>query len=537
MDEDPQDTKPERHAEERDGVEALARRASSVAAATLGSRLLGFARDILIASVLGVGPLADVFLAAFRFPLVVRRFFAEGALSLSVLPAMAHRQAESGWDGAQDLARSFLLRIGLWLIPILVLVLAAAHPVAQLAAPGFDSMQVERMAGLLRLMLPYFACIAGVALLAAVCNFRDRFFLPAAIPAVFNVCIIAGGGLAVLMGWDPAVAMAACVSLAGAAQLVILAPACRRLGFALRGRANVHDPEAGAMIRRLGPVLLGSSSFQIMIVAATILATGLTSGSVGAIYFADRLVHFPLGIVGAAVATATLPSLSAHHAGKRHEDFRRVWQDGVALALFLTLPAMAGLLALGGPITSLLFERGAFDTQAVEVTTRTLRGFTIGLPALAASRALVSVLFAGNRIRQAVVASIAGVVCFAVLAWPAMMWQGPAGLAAAGAVASWIVFLVQARAVSAQDGAGQGSAWRAIAKRTTVPLVLSAGVFLAAWGACEALPEAWRRWSVLVLAPFCGAGYMAAALRLNVAEAHALLRSIQRRGKHNTPAA
>lgn len=529
MDEAAQDTQAGPHEAGNDGMRGLARRASSVAAATMGSRLLGFMRDILIASVLGAGPLADVFLAAFRFPLVVRRFFSEGALNLSVLPALAQRQAESGWEGAQALARSFLLRIALWMVPLLVLVFAAARPVAELAAPGFDAIQTDRMAGLLRLMLPYLVCIVWVALLAAVCNFRDRFFLPAAIPSVFNVCIIAGGGLAVFAGWDAAVAMAACVSLAGAAQFAVLAPACRRLGFSLRGRANIRDPEAGVMIRRLGPVLLGSSSFQIMIVAATILATELASGSVGAIYFADRIIHFPLGIVGAAVATATLPSLAAHHAGNRRAEFRRAWQDGVTLALFLTLPATAGLLALSGPIASLLFERGAFDAQAAEATARTLRGFTIGLPALAASRALVSVLFAGNMIRQAVAASLAGVLCFTVLAWPAMAWQGPAGLAAAGAVASWVVFLVQARAVSAHDGAGQESAWRAIMRRASMPLVLSVGVFFAAWGACDALPQSWERWSVLALAPLCGAGYMVAALRLNVAEARALLQALRGR--------
>lgn len=517
----------------KDGAEAIAARASSVAAATMGSRLLGFLRDIIIASVLGVGPLADAFFAAFRFPLVVRRFFSEGALSLSVMPALAERQARDGWDGAQRLARSFLLRIGLWFVPAVVVILIAARPLAELVAPGFEAAQLDRMAALMRLMMPYLACIAGVALLAAVCNFRDRFFLPAAISAVFNICIITGGVLAVLAGWDTALVIAACVSIAGVAQLVILAPAVRRLGFSILGPADRRDPQARAMLRRLGPVLVGSSSFQVMIVAATILATVMTSGSVGAIYFADRLIHFPLGIVGVAVATATLPGLSAHHAEKRHNDFRQVWQDGVALSLFLTLPSMAGLLALSGPITSLLFEHGAFDAHAAAMTASTLRGFVIGLPALAASRALVAVLFAAAMIRQAVVASVAGMLCFAVLAWPAMAWQGAAGLAGAGAVASWFVFLVQARAVSRSGGGGSGSpVWRAIVRRAFVPAVLSVGVFIAAWGLCGVLPPSWRRWSVIAIVPLCGAGYMAASLRLGVDEARALMpSSLGRRGR------
>ncbi|QJT10427.1 murein biosynthesis integral membrane protein MurJ [Oceanidesulfovibrio marinus] len=516
----------------QDGAEAIAVRASSVAAATMASRLLGFVRDIIIASVLGVGPLADAFFAAFRFPLVVRRFFSEGALSLSVMPALAERQARDGWDGAQHLARSFLLRIGLWFVPAVVVILIAARPLAELVAPGFEAAQLDRMAALMRLMMPYLVCIAAVALLAAVCNFRDRFFLPAAIPAVFNLCIITGGVLAVLAGWDTALVIAACVSIAGVAQLVILAPAVRRLGFSVLGPADLRDPQAKAMLRRLGPVLVGSSSFQAMIVAATILATAMTSGSVGAIYFADRLIHFPLGIVGVAVATATLPRLSAHHAEKRHSDFRQVWEDGVALSLFLTLPAMAGLLALSGPITSLLFEHGAFDAHAAGMTAGTLRGFVIGLPALAASRALVAVLFAAAMIRQAVVASVAGMLCFAVLAWPAMAWQGAAGLAGAGALASWFVFLVQARAVSRTSGEqAHAPVWRAIVRRAFVPAVLSVGVFLAAWAMCGVLPPSWRRWSVIAIIPLCGAGYMAASLRLGVAESRALMQSLRKGGR------
>ncbi|MFW5735418.1 MAG: murein biosynthesis integral membrane protein MurJ [Oceanidesulfovibrio sp.] len=518
----------------RDTAAELASRASRIAAATMVSRVLGFARDILIASVLGVGPLADAFYAAFRFPLVVRRIFSEGVVSLSVMPALAQRQTVSGWDGAQDLARSFLVRIGLWIVPVLLIVFVAARPVAELAAPGFEADQLARMAGLLRLMLPYIACLVAAALFTALCNFRDSFFMPAAIPAVFNICLITGGALAVVAGWDTAVVIAACVSIAGAAQLAILAPACRRLGFSLKGRADPRDPEARAMVKRLGPVLLGSSSFQVMIVAATILSTSLAPGSVGAIYFADRIIHFPLGIVGAAVATATLPMLAAHHAGSRHDEFRRVWQDGIALSLFLTLPAMAGLLALSEPITSLLFEHGAFDSQAANVTARTLRGFTIGLPALAASRALVAVLFAGAMVREAMAASLAGVATFAVLAWPCLAWQGSAGLAAAGSVASWVVFLVQARAVSSRSGAVHGAAWRSIVKRAAVPLALSAGVFLAAWAVCDALPPAWRRWSVLALAPLCGAGYMAAALALGVHEARTLLQTLTGRGNRST---
>ncbi|RXF75972.1 murein biosynthesis integral membrane protein MurJ, partial [Desulfovibrio sp. DS-1] len=402
---------------------SMARNAATVAGATLVSRVLGYARDALTAHILGAGAGADAFFVAFRLPNLMRRLLGEGAVSLAFTPAYVRLREGEGNARAFAFGRGVVLRA---LLPLALLCLAGmalAHPLALLLAPGFGAQgappgMTDRAAHLLRICLPYGVAATCAALCAGMLHAHGRFLPPALAPAVLNLVVMATGGLA-LAGFGDAATLLACGVLAGGvAQLGLQLSALHPLGLRWRAPLPRSDPQAGDAARALPAGVFGASAQQLNVLACTLLASFLSEGSVTALYYAERLMEFPLGVFGVAVGVAALPVLSAQAAqagqpatsgptgasgssgsvgsvgsagsAHPHDGFRRVLGDALRLSLFISLPSALGLAAVAVPLVALLFGHGAFDRQAVDATVAALLAYAPGIPAFAVTRPLLA---------------------------------------------------------------------------------------------------------------------------------------------------
>ena len=379
-----------------DHSRAIARNAAVVGGATLISRILGFARDLIIAFALGAGPLADAFFVAFRLPNLLRRLFGEGSLTMAFVPVFTRLREEDGEPEAHAFARSTLF----WLVCILgVLSLGAgvlARPIVLLVAPGFadDPELMATTAELVRICFPYILFISGVALCMGILNASGRFLAPALAPCALNVVLIAAALTGVAMGWSVPHCLAWGVLAAGLLQWLMQQSSLKASGFSWRGPWSPRHPGVGRTARLMLPTVFGAAVYQINIILGTVFASFLASGSISYLYYADRLVQFPLGVFGVAVSTAALPSLSALAAKNQMDDFTETLSAGLRLTLFISLPAAAGLIALAEPVVGLLFGRGAFGHGAISATAWALVGYGVGLPAFAVVRPLVSAYYA-----------------------------------------------------------------------------------------------------------------------------------------------
>lgn len=418
---------------------SLLRRAGTVGGLTLLSRLFGFVRDVVMAAVLGAGPLADAFMVAFRLPNHFRAILAEGAFNSAFVPTYT-AIAERDGDAAAKSFRSAILGWSLLANGVLLAVaLAATGWLIAVLAPGLgdDPAQRELAVTLTRITFPYLACIAVVVLLSGVLNAHGRFALAAAAPILLNVSMT----LALLAAWlFPSAAHAAAwgVLAGGVAQLVLLVLACRRaaLGFALT--LPRHDPRIGVFLRRFGPAILGAGGVQIAMFADTIIATFLPAGSLSYLYYADRLYQLPLGVIGIAVGTALLPDLSRRVADPADTSAAPTLGHAVALCLVLGIPCALGLGLLADLVIEVLFARGAFDIGAVAGSASALAAYSLGLPAAIALRALVSGFHARGDTATPVKALALSTIVNVGLKIALVGWLAHVGLAAATAVGVWV---------------------------------------------------------------------------------------------------
>jgi len=467
---------------------AMARNAATVAGATLVSRVLGYARDALTAHILGAGAGADAFFVAFRLPNLMRRLLGEGAVSLAFTPAFVRLRKQEGDARAFAFGRGVLLRA---LLPLALLCLAGmalAHPLALLLAPGFGAPGsslpdappgvAERAAHLLRICLPYAVAATCTALCAGMLHAHERFLPPALAPAVLNLVVMATGGLA-LAGFGDAATLLACGVLAGGvAQLGLQLPALHRLGLRWRAPLPPSDPQASDATRALPAGVFGASAQQLNVLACTLLASFLSEGSVTALYYAERLMEFPLGVFGVAVGVAALPALSGSSApvgpssppgpfgpstpfgpagppgpsssfgpagppgpfgtAHPHDGFRRILGDALRLSLFISLPSALGLAAVAAPLVALLFGHGAFGRQAVDATVAALLAYAPGIPAFAVTRPLLAACNARQATGAPVAAGLASVVVTLGLGALLLGPLGVAGPALAASCAAWV---------------------------------------------------------------------------------------------------
>jgi putative peptidoglycan lipid II flippase len=417
---------------------------ASLAAGTLVSRLLGFLRDMLVAALLGPG--ADAFVLAFRLPNIFRRLLSEGSLGLALGAAVARTRRQTGDAPALGLGARLARRVFCLSLPATLLAALAAGLVVRVAAPGLGPDIADQAVFLLRLCLPYLPLCLYAALVFAVAAAFGDMRLQAWCPALLNLVMAGFGGAAFLL--CPG-------NVQGAAVLLCLGLCCGGLVQSLAGwrwlRAGLIRVHAGndalpppappgnifgppgerELLRGLPLGVLASAPHQLHILAGILSASLAAPGSISALYFAERLVELPLGLTGAVLGLAALPGLAAHAAGRDFTAFTSSLEESLGLSAFFSLPAAAGLAALAGPLSSLLFGRGAYGPEEAAATASALRAYALGLPALCAARPLLTAchaLEAGKGAARAALFSLAPVLMVA----PAMLLSGPKDPAWAG---------------------------------------------------------------------------------------------------------
>jgi putative peptidoglycan lipid II flippase len=409
----------------------------TVSTGTLASRLLGFVRDAMIAALLGAGPVADAFLVAFQLVNVVRRLLSEGALNAALVPAWLRVRDADGAVAAAAFAGRVLGTVSAALLAAAILIGLLMPFVIAALAPGFAGHPTLDFAvNNARLMLPYLAFAGPVTVMMALLNAQGRFTLTAFSPLLFNIALI--GVMTALLGWrqnatDAALVIAATVGIAGFLQLLMLA--LKRDGTATPLRV-VFDREMLGFFGRAIPGMIASAGPQLLIVAGAIIASASPS-AVSWLYFANRLIELPLGIVGVAMGTVLVPELTRALRGNDHASMISAESRGLELAVGLALPATLGLVALSGPIVRMLFEHGLFTSTDSEATARALIWLALGLPAYVLVKALSPAFFARDDTHTPLWATLKAIIVAIAAALVLGRLFGASGIAASIALGAW----------------------------------------------------------------------------------------------------
>ena len=376
----------------------LLRALAAVSSMTLLSRILGFARDAIIARVFGAGVATDAFVVAFKLPNLLRRLFAEGAFSQAFVPILAEYRNQRG-----DAETHVLInRVATFLFVVLMVVAAlgvlGAPLVILVVAPGFSATpdKFALTVDLMRIVFPYIVFMSLVALAAGVLNTWSRFMLPAFTPALLNVAMILAAVFAAPWFDPPILALAWGAFLGGVLQLALQWHGLKRLGMLPRWDWAPNDPGVRRILKLMGPAALGVSVAQISLILNTVFASFLDTGSVSWLYYADRLMEFPTGLLGVALGTILLPSLAKHHADNDPGQYSKLLDWGLRMTLMLAAPAALALGLLAVPLIATLFFYGEFSAHDVEMTRWALVAYSVGLLGLI----LVKVLAPGFYARQ-----------------------------------------------------------------------------------------------------------------------------------------
>ncbi|MGD9608162.1 MAG: murein biosynthesis integral membrane protein MurJ [Desulfovibrionaceae bacterium] len=488
-------------------VRQIAKDASIVGGATLLSRILGFFRDMILAYVLGAGMAADAFYVAYRLPNMMRRLFAEGSMTMAFVPVFTRLREEEGDARAFAMPRSAMV----WLLIILgvltTLAIVFARPLTRLITPGFadDPALFNLTVELTRIVFPYIIEISAVALCMGVLNSFGHFLAPALATSELNTIIIVGAGVAWIFHLDVAHTLAWSVVVGGLGQVFMQQPQLKKFGFSWRGPWSLKDKGVARMGLLMLPTAFGAAVYQLNIVIGTLLASYLPTGSISYLYYADRLVQFPLGVFGVAVGTVALPSLAKLASAGRTAEFTDTLNASLRLTLFICLPAAAGLIALADPMVRILFGRGAFGAHAIAATAGALVAYGVGLPAFACVRPLYSAYFALADTRTPAITAVVCLVVYVAAGWTLMGPTGHVGLALATSISSWVNVLVLGIILRKK----LGGAWFAPGRTTLVSILLSGGVgagafataghpylslaLIAAWAVAYMLVASWCR--------------------------------------------
>jgi putative peptidoglycan lipid II flippase len=425
----------------------------TVSTGTLASRLLGFGRDSMIAALLGAGPVADAFLVAFQLVNVVRRLLTEGALNAALVPAWLRVREAEGAVAAAAFAGRVLGTVSAALIAASLLIGLLMPFVISALAPGFAGQPTLQLAvDDARLMLPYLAFAGPVTVMMALLNAQGRFALTAFSPLLFNIALIAV--MAALLGWrreaaDAALIIAATVGLAGLLQLSMLV---LRRGDSVAAPLRIaFDADMRGFLGRAIPGMLASSGPQWLVVAGAVIASSSPS-AVSWLYFANRLIELPLGIVGVAMGTVLVPELTRALQGEDRTAMAHAESRGLELAVGLALPATLGLMVLSEPIARLLFQHGAFAASDTSATAQALIWLALGLPAHVLVKALSPAFFARHDTLTPLWATCTGIAVAIVSALLFGRWFGTDGIAAGIALGAWSCALALIRRGAASFG-------------------------------------------------------------------------------------
>lgn len=445
------------------------------------SRVLGLARDILFAYILGTGWAADIFLAAFRLPNLARRLLQDGALSLSFIPVFRREHAHKSLDSAFSFGRTTALELGLGVVLLALLGVAGARGIAVIFLPGFaeNSSLVGQAASLLRISFFYLPLAVLIAAGSGMLMALGRYAAPSASPVAFNIGLLCAGFYALaggLGGYGAARALCMGLLLGGLCQLALHWIALKRQGFSPLGRLEFSSGANKAFLRALPFSLIGSTAFQLNVIIATLLASFLGEGAISALYYAERLIEMPVALIGVTLSTASLAGFSLLAIEERKEELSTELRRVLATGFFLTLPCAFGLVCFALPIIQGIFGRGAFDISAIALTSACLVCYAPALPAVAASRTLLAALNAWGKAGVTVGAALASLACMVGLAALLMPVLHVAGLALAGSAAAWVncAFLYQALRRSGLRGEQSFMPWREIGLYSLMSLGMSA---------------------------------------------------------------
>jgi putative peptidoglycan lipid II flippase len=422
----------------------IRRSATVMSAATLVSRLLGFARDAVNAHLFGATGVSDAFFVAFRIPNFLRDLVAEGALSSAFVPALARARHHGGDDEAWRLASLMVSAMGMLLAALVLVGLAGSRWILTLAAPGFvhNPHQFALALKLTRIVFPFIYCMGMAALFMGMLNAKKVFFMPALAPAAMNlVQIFFGLVVCPRLGHRPEqeiVGWAAGALVGGSVQWLIQVPFAHKEGFRWKLSWPFKDPGVKKVFSTMVPAMIGQSTAQINMLVNTILASQLVAGSVTYLYYGQRVMQLPLGIFGVAISAAVLPDLAAAHAAGDKAAYRRTLAYGLRLTMFTDLPALAGLICLSVPIHVLLFKSGKFDLAAAHAAALASIAYTSGVVFQSWSKVLVPAFYALDTPSTPVKVSMCMVGVNIVL--NLLLWKpfGYLGLAATTSVVSCI---------------------------------------------------------------------------------------------------
>lgn len=365
------------------------------------SRILGVIRDAFIAMYFGISYQSDAFFIAFRPFDLARKLFSEGILSISFVPVFSETMERDGHSKAVTLAFSFFCFLSLTGVVIVLTGIFFAPVIIKIIAPGFVefSYKYGLTIILFKIMLPYLWFVLITSLCMGVLNSLGNFGIPAMAPVVFNLVVILFVILISRYFEIPVIGLAIGVLIGGALQLAIQIPFMIRLGMLKIPGFQLFHPRVLKIIKTMIPCMIGAASFQINIMTASFFASKLAVGSVSFIYYADRLVQFPVALFAVSTATVFLPELSKKAASGQLDEVATLFSDGVKLVFFITIPAMAGLLALNETIVAFLFGHGAFNDLAVKQTAECLVFLSLGLWAFTGIRLFVTLFYALSIIR------------------------------------------------------------------------------------------------------------------------------------------
>jgi len=498
---------------------------AKVGSNTLLSRVLGFIRDLVFAHQFGASAGTDAFFVAFKIPNFLRRLFAEGAFSLAFVPVLTEYKEKRGFDELKLFVDHVAGTLGAVLLAVTLLGVVGAPFLVLVFAPGFigDTEKLVLASDMLRLTFPYLFFISLTALAGGILNAHNRFGIPAFTPVLLNISMIGCAlWLSPLMD-RPVVALAWGVLFAGIAQLLFQGPFLHQLKLLPKFKFAPKDEGVRKIGRLMLPALFGVSVTQLNLLLDTLIASFLVTGSISWLYYSDRLMEFPLGVLGVALGTVILPGLSRTHATESSEGFSRTIDWALRWALLLGVPAAVGLFILSGPMIATLFQSDVFLAKDVAMAQRSLMAYSLGL----VSFILIKVLAPGFYARQdtrtpvriAVIAMATNMILNIVLVFP----LAHAGLALATTLSASLNAFLLFRGLRREGVYLPQSGWPLLLLQGVAASALLAGVLywgvgaLSEWTTATTMDKVWRLLGLIVGGFFV---YSAALLALGIRVRH-----------------
>ncbi len=477
----------------------LLRALATVSGMTLLSRVLGFVRDFVIARTFGAGMATDAFFVAFKLPNLLRRMFAEGAFAQAFVPIVGEYKNKRGDQETLRLIDHVTSILSMVLFAVTALGVATAPLLVWISAPGFsaDAGKFELTVTLTRITFPYILFMSLVALSGGILNTWSRFALPAFTPVLLNLAFI-GMALFAAPYFDPPVlALAWAVFLGGVLQLAIQIPALRRISMLPRPsldlRAAWADPGVRRILTLMAPALLGVSVSQISLLINTIFASFLKTGSVSWLYYADRLMEFPSGMLGVALGTILLPSLARYHASDNAPEYSKLLDWGLRLTLLLAAPAALALALLAVPLIATLFFHGAFTSDDVFRTREALIAYSIGLTGLILVKVLAPGFYARQNVRTPVKIALVSLAATQAMNLAFIGWLQHAGLALSIGLAACLNAALLYRGLRQHAVYQPQAGWATFTLKLALALVVMGGALWFATGS----DADWLRYALL----------------------------------------